>query len=58
MELNLDFEKFEKSPTLKIHQLEKVFNIKIDHDWTNWNRTQQFAFIYDDGAVYLKEKTN
>ncbi len=50
-ELILDFDKFKIDPQIKIYQQGKMFNVRIDHDWTDWNNAQEIIKIYDNGVV-------
>jgi len=54
-ELLLDFSLFEKEPEIKVHQKGKVYTLKIDHDWNNWNYNQELIYIYDNGIISKKE---
>ena len=55
-ELTLDFELFEKEPEIKLYQKGKVYKIKIEHDWNNWNNNQEFIYVYDNGEFSEKDK--
>lgn len=54
IELNLDFENFEKDPKLKIYQQGKIYIIKVDHNWEDWNSTQEIVNVYDNGISSKK----
>jgi hypothetical protein len=55
IELSLDFGKIEKNPVLKIYQGGKFFIVGVDHDWNDWNNTQEFIYVYDEGVFSKKE---
>jgi hypothetical protein len=47
-DLTLDFNLFEKEPLIKIYQKRKLYIIKVDHDWNNWNDNADVIYVYDN----------
>jgi hypothetical protein len=54
-ELKLNFESIQKNPFLNIYQQEKRFKVLIDHDWNNWNNTQEFLYLHNNGIISKNE---
>lgn len=54
-ELILDFDLFEQKPEIKLYQKGKWYILKVDHNWDNWNNTQEIIYVYDNGVFSKKE---
>jgi len=53
-ELILDFELFEKEPEIKLYQKGTWYILKVDHNWDNWNNTQEIIYVYENGIFSKK----
>jgi hypothetical protein len=53
--LLLNYSLFEKDPYIKVYQSGTSYRIRIENEWGNWNISQKFVFLYDDGIVSDKE---
>jgi hypothetical protein len=52
-EITFDYKKLKTDPTLNVYSKNKIFNIKVSHDWDNWgwnlNGNKEFIYVYDNG---------
>lgn len=56
IKMMLNYELFEQSPTVVIHEAGKSYAVKIDHDWQDWNNNQEILYYLGTGILSRNPK--
>jgi hypothetical protein len=49
--IELNFTELQKNPTFIIYQNTTPIKVLVEHDWNNWNNTQEILYLYKNGMV-------